>query len=112
MLRAKRDFAALQSAGRSRSHPLLIVRFGRNGLGHDRYGISTGRRLGSAVVRNRIRRRIREILRGALRTGQGGWDILVVARPGSATATYADLKRALESLLGAMRTDREGSTRT
>ena len=102
MLRSKRDFAALQGAGRSRMHPLLIVRFIRNDFGRDRFGISTGRRLGSAVVRNRIRRRIRGILRGIDRSASSGWDILVVARPASATASYAELRSALEQLIATL----------
>ena len=55
------------------------------------FGISTGKRLGGAVVRNRVRRRIRETLRGMDRTADG-WDVLVVARPASATATYTELR--------------------
>jgi ribonuclease P protein component len=103
MLRSKRDFAALQGAGRSRAHPLLILRFRRNELGRDRYGISTGKRLGNAVVRNRVRRRIRETLMGMDRT-TSGWDVLVVARPASATATYTELRDALQRLMRSLRT--------
>ncbi|MDP8905329.1 MAG: ribonuclease P protein component, partial [Chloroflexota bacterium] len=55
MLRSRLDFAALQSDSRSRTNPLLVLRYRRNGLDRTRYGISTGRRLGGAVVRNRIR---------------------------------------------------------
>ena len=103
MLRSKRDFAALQGAGRSRAHPLLILRFRRNELGRDRFGISTGKRLGNAVVRNRVRRRIRETLRKIDGT-TAGWDVLVVARPGSATATYTELQDALQRLMRSLRT--------
>ncbi len=90
----------------------MIVRFSRNDIGRNRYGISTGRRLGSAVVRNRVRRRIREILRGMDRTGAAGWDILVVARPASADATFAELRVALEPLVASVDTTGEGTTRT
>jgi ribonuclease P protein component len=103
MLRSKRDFAALQGASRSRAHPLLILRFRRNELGRDRFGISTGKRLGSAVVRNRVRRRIRETLRGMDGTTDG-WDVLVVARPASATATYTELRDALQRLMRSLQT--------
>ena len=107
MLRSKRDFGALQGASRSRAHPLLLVRFRRNDLGHDRYGISTSRRLGKAVLRNQVRRRIREALRRMDRTPGVGWDILVVARPASATASYQDLRTALERLVAPFRTTEE-----
>lgn len=111
MLRSTKDFAALQGAGRSRAHPLLILRWRSNDVGHLRVGLSTGRRLGGAVVRNRVRRRLREALRGSERRPDGGWDLLVVARPPSATASHAELVAALERLLARMDTD-EGSTTT
>jgi ribonuclease P protein component len=102
MLRSKRDFTALQAASRSRAHPLLILRFRRNDLGRDRFGISTGKRLGGAVVRNRVRRRIRETLRGMDGT-TAGWDILVVARPASAAASSSELQDALHRLMRSLR---------
>ncbi|MEA2622415.1 MAG: ribonuclease protein component [Chloroflexota bacterium] len=100
MLRSKRDFAALQEHSRSRSHPLLLVRYRSNGLGKDRYGISTGKRLGGAVVRNRVRRRLREAIRAMDRSGSSGWDILVVARQASVQAGYRELADALQRTIG------------
>lgn len=99
MLRAPRDFDALQRHGQSRAHPLLVVRFVRNGLDRTRFGFSTSRRLGSAVARNRVRRRLRELMR---RLGPGlasGWDILVVARVGAVRASPPELASALERVL-------------
>jgi ribonuclease P protein component len=108
MLRSPRDFAALQERSRSRSHPLLSVRMRRNELGHDRYGIATSRKLGGAVIRNRVRRRIRSILRAAQRPAGAGWDILVVARGASVTASYEDLRSALLKLIASVAT-KEGT---
>ncbi len=99
MLRSPRDFAALQQVGRIRSHPLVTIRMRPNDLGRDRFGIATGRRLGSAVVRNRVRRRIRDILRRMERPSGQGWDILVVARPATLTTSYQELRLAVEGLL-------------
>jgi ribonuclease P protein component len=81
----------------------MVVHFVANALDHDRFGISTGRRLGGAVVRNRVRRRIREIVRGAPSSSSQGWDILIVARPGSVEASFDELRAALERLLAAVR---------
>ncbi len=107
MLRSRHDFAALQAGSRGRTHPLVAVRARRNDLDRDRFGISTGRRVGGAVVRNRVRRRIRGILRGWDHAG-AAWDILVVARPASADASYAELGAALTRLLTQI-TTKEGS---
>ena len=106
MLRAAKDFAALQHSTRSRSDRLLAARFAANDQQGTRFGISTGRRVGGAVVRNRVRRRIRESLRALAPRFIGGWDVLIVARPESATASRAELAGTLERLLrkgGALR---------
>jgi ribonuclease P protein component len=98
MLRSAADFQQIQSQSRSRSHPLLLMRYRRNGLDRTRYGISTGRKVGSAVVRNGIRRRLRTVLRG-LDDVQPGYDILLVARPAAAAAKQAELALALQQLM-------------
>jgi len=81
----------------------MVVRFVLNDRDHDRFGISTGRRLGGAVQRNRVRRRVREVLRQAPNDTERGWDVLIVARPASVAATFDDLRAALERLLGDIR---------
>ena len=81
----------------------MVVRFVPNGRDHDRFGISTGRRLGGAVQRNRVRRRVREVLRHSANESGHGWDILIVARPAAAGASFDDLRSALLRLLGAIR---------
>ncbi len=99
MLRSAVAFRAIQTDSRSRSHPLLLLRYRGNGLEQTRFGISTGRRLGSAVVRNRQRRRLRSILRGLAPRVQPGWDVLLVLRPGAANASQAELTRAVAGLM-------------
>ena len=99
MLRSAVAFRAIQTDSRSRSHPLLLLRYRGNGLERTRFGISTSRRLGSAVVRNRQRRRLRTILRGIASRVVGGWDVLLVLRPSSAAATQAELEPAVSGLM-------------
>lgn len=99
MITSVADFSALQAAGRSRAHPLLVVRYRQNDVGRTRYGISTARRVGGAVTRNRIRRRLREILRRQDESVAAGWDILFVARPPAAAASQADLAAVVERLM-------------
>ena len=101
MLRSAADFQKIQSHSRSRSHPLLLMRYRRNGLDRTRYGISTGRKVGPAVVRNGIRRRLRTILRSLDADVERGYDILLVARPAAATVKQAELDTVLRQLLRA-----------
>jgi ribonuclease P protein component len=99
MIRSAVDFRAIQTDSRSRAHPLLLLRYRRNDLERTRFGISTGRRVGSAVVRNRVRRRLRAVLRRLAVDIARGWDVLIVARPAAASASQAELEATLERLL-------------
>ncbi|MFO7532600.1 MAG: ribonuclease P protein component [Candidatus Limnocylindrales bacterium] len=102
-LRSRGDFARVSGEGRSRSDRLMLVRFVANGRDHDRFGISTGRRLGGAVRRNRVRRRVREILRQFPNETGHGWDILIVARPAAVDVSFAELSGTLQRMLSAIR---------
>ena len=64
-----------------------------------RLGVSTSKRLGKAVVRNKVRRRLRELVRARLRGLRTGWDVVIVARPPAASASFVDLGAAVDLLL-------------
>jgi ribonuclease P protein component len=99
MLRHKADFDALARSGTARSNRLLVLRTLRTNRTETRVGLSTPRSLGGAVQRNRVRRRLRELIRER-RGGIGaGWDLLLIARPEAALASHAELREALGSLL-------------
>lgn len=102
-LRAREDFARISEEGHARSDRLMVVHFVPNGRDHDRFGISTGRHLGGAVQRNRVRRRFREVLRRSANDTGHGWDILIVARRPAVEASFDELRAALERLLGLVR---------
>jgi ribonuclease P protein component len=104
MLRHREDFTRLSTHGRTRADRLLVLHVLPNTLDHDRYGISTGKRIGGAVVRNRVRRRVRAILRATPEPGSAGLDVLIVARPASSEASFEELRSALERLLGLVHT--------
>jgi ribonuclease P protein component len=99
VLRRKADFVAVGRQGIARSNQLLALRALRTDGPETRLGLSTPRTIGGAVERNRLRRRLRELMR-ARRVELGvGWDLLLIARPEAARATYAELGEALASLL-------------
>jgi ribonuclease P protein component len=99
MLSRPDDFAALQGQGTVRSNPLLVIRIRRTDLEETRFGLSTGRKLGGAVVRNRIRRRLREALRVMAPSFQPGWDVLIIARPAIVETDHDALVGALHRTL-------------
>ena len=68
-----------------------------NGLACSRQGIVVSKKLGPAVVRNRVKRRLREILRQMMI--KPGRDIVIIARPAAALAGFGDLQHAVAGLL-------------
>jgi ribonuclease P protein component len=99
MLRRRADFDEIGRRGRAQSTPLLVLRTLRTGRGETRIGLSTSRALGGAVQRNRIRRRLRELVRGRIGRIGPGWDMLLIARPPAAAASWVELGDAVDELL-------------
>jgi ribonuclease P protein component len=99
MLSRPQEFAAFQGSGTTKSNPLFTARFVRTDLETTRFGFATGRKLGGAVVRNRVRRRLREALRVMAPSFQPGWDVLIIARPALVDADHDALVGALRRLL-------------
>ncbi len=97
-LRRRRDFAAVYRSGKAYTQGPLALRTRRNpDTAVPRFGFAVGKRLGGAVARNRIKRRLREAARRSGARGQA--DVVVIARGASRDASYHDLESALHSLL-------------
>ena len=77
---------------------LVVLRLVRGGPGRTRVGFAAGRQLGGAVVRNRLRRRWREVVRRGPALPKG-WDLVVVARAGGRSAPFAALVAAWSDVL-------------
>jgi len=83
--------------GSSAANRLLVIRYLANGLDYSRFGFLVNKRIGNSPVRNRVKRRLREVVR--LNQVKAGWDALLIVRRGAGTAKYQDLKNAAENLL-------------
>ena len=99
MLRRRADFEAIGRQGSARSTPTLVLRSMRTDRAETRVGLSTPRTLGGAVQRNRVRRRLRSLLRERLGRIGPGWDLLLIARPAAGDASQAELGEAIDALL-------------
>jgi ribonuclease P protein component len=98
-LRRRADFEAIGRHGTARSTPLLVLRALRTDRAETRVGMSTPRTLGGAVRRNRVRRRLRQLVRERLGRIGPGWDLLLIARPAAGDAKHAELGAAIDALL-------------
>ena len=99
-LKENRDFRRLYRKGQSAANGYLELYCRKNGSRQNRIGLTVGAKLGHAVERNRLRRRLREIYR--LHEGQfaRGYDIVVVARTAAMQAPYRQLEGAYLRLAG------------
>ena len=91
-LKRNSDFRRAYSRGRSAAGRYVAVYCRRNGSAGNRLGITVGTKVGKAVVRNSIRRRLREAYRLAEGGFLRGWDIVIVARGRAAGADYRTLR--------------------
>ena len=80
------------------ANSMLVLYARPNRLGVNRVGITTGKKLGHAVVRNRARRRLREVYRLNEHLFKPGFDIVVVARHRCVTADFQKLTNGYLSL--------------
>lgn len=93
-----KDFRTLYYRGKSRVHAGVVTYVRRNRLGYPRVGITTGKKVGGAVQRNRSRRVIREAFR-PLWPRVGSYDIVFVARTRTPELKSTDLTPVMERQL-------------
>jgi ribonuclease P protein component len=108
-LRSTKDFERVWREGHSHAHPLVVLVACRQpsegeaaNTGHPaptRCGFVAGKKVGSAVKRNRAKRLLREVVRARQDALDLGWDLVFVARPSLAGATLSQAQAAVNQLL-------------
>ena len=96
------DFKRVRRDGKSYAHPLVVLialNSGTNDQPRVRVGVAAGKSVGTAVHRNRAKRLLREAMRTLLPTIASGYDVILIARPALAFASFADVREALLTLL-------------
>jgi len=94
------EFKRLYNKGKSVASKSVVIYCSRNGKAENRLGITVSTKLGGAVQRNRIRRRLKEVYRLNERSLRLGYDIVLVARLRSRYAGWSELEFSVMSLLG------------
>ena len=96
-LNRKAQFALVYEKGASWTDKAIVLRAVPNEHKMARYGFTVSRRVGNAVVRNRIKRLLREIL-GQIPLEEG-WDMVFIARIAAAKLSFAEIEESVVSLL-------------
>lgn len=91
------DYRKVYAEGRRRNLGLLVAFARANGERTSRIGITVSRALGGAVERNRLKRRLREVVRRHRAELGPGWDIVLQPRAAAKTAAFAELEEAIRS---------------
>jgi len=93
------DFQRVRRNGKFYASPIMVLAFLRNGLAYSRFGFVVSKRLGKAVQRNKIKRRIREAARLRLSQVKPGFDLVFIARQPMSQASYPEVEQFLERSL-------------
>ena len=93
-MKKNHEFRRLYAKGKSIATPILVVYYRKTNRDYNQLGITVSTKIGNAVVRNRVRRRLREIYRINEESMLKGIDMVVVARQKSPHVSYAELEKA------------------
>ena len=88
------DFRRMYAKGKSAASSHVVVYCRKNSLGHNRTGYTVSKKLGHAVIRNRVRRQLREIYRLNSASFRQGFDIIIIARVKCAGADYYVIEKS------------------
>ena len=95
-IKENRTFRRIYNKGRSAVTPFLVLYCRPNGRACNRLGVTVSTKLGGAVVRNRARRRLREVFRLAQPRMRQGYDVVLVARSRAVNGPYDRLTAAFD----------------
>ncbi len=100
-LRNSQQFRRVYEQGQRFHTPFFSAFILKNDIGEQRFGITVTRKIGCAVIRNRCKRRLREIMRAHQFEGLNstGFDLVVNVKPGLAEADYGQLREAFSRVM-------------
>jgi ribonuclease P protein component len=97
-IRKRGDFQRVFKEGAKYQTPYFRISISPNGLSHCRLGITTGKKVGSAVQRNLLKRRLREFFRLNKSRFPGSSDLVITAKQGAASLNFGQISEELKGL--------------
>ena len=105
-IRKRSEYVRIQQGARGRKTPHFILLSSPPKTTHTRLGVTVSRRVGNAVERNRVKRRVREFFRLHRNKLQPAADLVVIARTGAQELSFQDVAKELAVALGIDADDR------
>lgn len=98
-LRSNMEFRRVYSKGKSYWNRNLVLYIMKNDLGYNRVGYSITKKVGNSVVRNKIRRRMKEIYRLNFQELEGSYDLILIPKRNVVNISYDELESAMLHIL-------------
>ena len=98
-IKENREFSYMYRRGNFLSSDCLIIYYRKNRFPFNRLGITVSKKVGKAVIRNRVRRRIKESYRELEGSLPAAYDFVIVARSSAASSDYHKIMSALKYML-------------
>ena len=93
------DFTNIIQNGRYIRGKYFVIYYKKNELDHYRFGISVGKKVGNAVVRNKVKRQMRMIIDNYKKNYQNDMDYIIIIRNGYINGNYLEIKDSFENII-------------
>lgn len=98
-LKRNKEFRRVYRTGKSVGSHTLVLIFSASRRGDKKIGLAVGKKVGNAVMRNRVKRRLREAVTPLLPDIKPGYRLIFIARQAIAQASYQEIESAVRRLL-------------
>ncbi|NLA33775.1 MAG: ribonuclease P protein component [Tenericutes bacterium] len=99
IVKENRDFENIINSSNYKKNQFLILYFKRNNLNYYRFGISVGKKIGNAVIRNKLKRRIRNIIDKNRKEYSNNKDYIIMVRKSCLDLPFEKLEQAFLELI-------------
>lgn len=99
IIKSSREYTEIINLNNSKRNKYFSIYYRKNNEQRNRYGISVPTKTGTAVVRNKIKRRIKNIIDNNKNTIQSGYDYVIIIKKGILELTYLEIEKELLKLI-------------
>ena len=103
------DFTNIINKGRYYKSKYFVIYTLSNELEHYRFGISVGKKVGNAVVRNKVKRQMRMIIDNYKKNYQKGMDYIIIIRSNYIDALFSEIEMSFENTINKIKKNKENN---